>query len=124
MESAFKSPVEVEWLSPIPFGSEEDPADLTLDSNATAAILFNFASTPESETHLALHQTLSGQAPNPVEYLILDTKNFDLKASDFPDSAKRRSDRLEAWQRLFSGANNVHFLLTADESVASSSSDT
>jgi len=119
-ESALQCPVKIEWLPTVEFGSEEAPVDLLLEDSARQALLFNFAATPEKETHLTLHQTLSGEASKPVEYIVLETSSFDEKAADFPDVAKRHSERLRAWERLFSGTN-VQFLLTGSESMASSS---
>ena len=121
-ESTLQCPVEIDWLPTIDFGNEEDPGNPPFDAGSRLAILFNFAATPEKETHLTLHQTLSGQAPKPVEFVILDTTGFDLKAADFPDAEKRRDERLVAWEKLFSGTK-VQFLLTGGDSVPSSSSE-
>lgn len=122
IESTLQCPVEIDWLPTIDFGNEEDPVNPSFDAGSRLAILFNFAATPEKETHLTLHQTLSGQAPNPVDYVILDTTGFDHTAADFPDAGKRRDDRLTAWEKLFSGTK-VQFLLTGGDSVPSSSSE-
>ena len=121
-ESTLLCPVEIDWLPTIDFGNEEDPGNPSFDAGARLAILFNFAATPEKETHLTLHQTLSSQAPNPVEFVILDTTRFDHTAADFPDAGKRRVDRLAAWEKLFSGTK-VQFLLTGGDSMPSSSSE-
>ncbi len=112
LEFRFQCPIEVHWSAPVPFGEEESPADLeNAEDEAILIPLFSFASTPEKETHLDLFRTLSSAAPNPVEFILLDTTAFDEKSMNFPDAEQRRAGRLEAWNLLFTD-EKVHFLLT------------
>lgn len=98
LETLHERPVEITWMPTIPFGEEEEISPP--DANDSIFPLFNFASTPEEETHLTLLQTLSGEGLNRVPYLLLDTTAFDRKADSFADAEKRRSDRERAWELL------------------------
>tara|TARA_R110002096_G_scaffold397401_2_gene593324 strand:+ start:3160 stop:4623 length:1464 start_codon:yes stop_codon:yes gene_type:complete len=111
LEHHFQCPVEIDCLDTIPFGKEDLEPNVTVAENNSVIPLFNFASTPEQETHLALYQTLLDASPNPVKFILLDPTSFDKKAAGFADSEKQRADRLEAWQRLFSDTD-VEFILT------------
>jgi hypothetical protein len=98
LETLHERPVEITWMPTIPFGEEEEVTPP--DESDSLFPLFNFASTPEEETHLTLLQTLSGEELNRVPFLLLDTTSFDRKADSFADAEKRRSDREKAWKLL------------------------
>ncbi len=120
LEDEVGAAVEANWLPAIAFGEEDALPVATirdLPDDAELVPLFSFASTPERETHLELYQTLSGLAPNPLRYLLLEAKAFDRKSRDFADAAERRSGRFEAWQRLFAG-EEVAILLNPETPAA------
>lgn len=102
LEDEFGAAVAAVWLPSIAFGKEESPPDLPEDCAETVPV-FSLASTPERETHLEVSRTLSGLAPNPVRFVLLEGGAFDRKAGDFPDADERRAAREEAWRKLFSG---------------------
>lgn len=104
MERIFERPVSISWRDTISFGDEDD-AEVTVSANAQPMILFNFASTPERETHLALYRKLSSEENEstlPFQ-VILDCEAFDRKAESFADGDERRSSRWDAWRKLFAG---------------------
>ncbi len=95
--------VKLEWLEPIAFGEEDEgfafdkwPADLI--------VAFNFASTPEKETHGALLKNIEQSALEAEGtthlHLFLDAESFDRKADSFADFEQRRETRLAGWQEL------------------------
>jgi len=104
LEKHFGRAVDLHIDPAIPFGEEES---FTLAARsgdvekAEVLPLFHFAATPEIETHLAVSQTLSGLAPNPVRFVLLDATRYDRKSVTFPDAAARRAGREAAWERLF-----------------------
>jgi hypothetical protein len=104
LEDEFGAAVEAVWRPAIEFGGEEEPVDLP-DDCAEIIPVFSFAATPERETHLVFHQTLSGRASNPVRFVLLEAAAFDRKSRDLADAATRRAAREEAWRRLFSGGS-------------------
>ena len=103
LEDEFGASVEADWRPPVRFGEEEDIALGESADGAEIVPLLSFAATPERETHLALHRTLSGLALTPVRFVLLETSAFDRKARDLPDASERRAAREEAWRRLFEG---------------------
>lgn len=109
LEDEFGAAVEPVWLPAVAFGEEESLSLAPDPDPAVAEIVpvFSFAATPEREAHLAVYRTLSGLAPNPVRFILLEATAFDRKSRDFADAANRRAARAEAWKRLF-----------ADESAA------
>lgn len=112
MENHFKRAVSITWLDQISFGDEDD-AEVQLPPNFQPMLLFNFASTPEKETHLALYRKLSGDLPeNAKPYqVILDCEAFDRKADSFNDADERRATRLSAWQNLFAAEKcEIHII--------------
>ena len=94
--------VTLEWLEPIAFGEEEGfsfegwPADLI--------VAFNFASTPENETHGALlkniEQSVRESEGTTHLHLFLDAESFDRKADSFADFEQRKETRLAGWNEL------------------------
>ena len=120
LETQYERPVEITWAPAIPFG-EEDLVEVSDDEISTVP-LFNFASTPEKETHLALLQALLGNGADPVENrnnrvesLLLDTTSFDRKADSFADAQKRRDDREAAWERLLGGSSIEPVFFSQDQ---------
>ena len=104
LEKYFGRAVALHLYPAIPFGEEES---FTLEEKgrkeekAEILPLFHFAATPEIETHLAVYQTLSGLATNPVRFVLLDATSYDRKSVTFTDTAARREGREAAWERLF-----------------------
>jgi hypothetical protein len=104
LEKYFGRAVALHLYPAIPFGEEES---FTLEEKgrkeekAEILPLFHFAATPEIETHLAVYQTLSGLATNPVRFVLLDATSYDRKSVTFTDAAARREGREAAWKRLF-----------------------
>jgi hypothetical protein len=124
LETQYERPVEITWAPSIPFG-EEDEIEVPEDEISIIP-LFNFASTPEKETHLALLQTLLGVGSNPVdekgnrvhmrvEFLLLDTTAFNRKADSFADADNRRGDREKAWERLLEGSGIKPLFFSQDQ---------
>lgn len=106
MEDIFKRPVSINWLDTIVFGDEDD-AELKIAANLQPMLLFNFASTPERETHLALYKRLTEDLPEnsrPFQ-IVLDCEAFDRKSESFNDADERRATRLKAWTNLFAAEN-------------------
>lgn len=102
LESFLEGPVDLTYGDPVGFG-EEDLKESGGDySEATLIPLFNFASTPEKETHLELLLALEEKADTPLPFLLLDATDFDRKNEGLGDSAKRREDRENAWRHLLS----------------------
>lgn len=98
LEDQFEKPVDIDLLAAVNFGEEEE-AIPGLDGEVIP--LFDFSSTPEKETQLALYQTLSGAAPNPVRFALLETSAFDRKTASLSDGEDRRQARMTAWKNLF-----------------------
>lgn len=106
LEDRFERAVEPEWLATVAFGEEEE-VELPDAQVGTFIPVFDFAATPEKETHRALldrYATLLNEGPNRVECLFLDTTGFDRKAISFADAEKRRADREDAWRILLEGS--------------------
>lgn len=106
LEKQFGRAVDLHFAAPIPFGEEENFTLATGEDDEKGAEilpLFHFAATPEIETHLAVYRTLSGLAPNPVRFLLLDATSYDRKSVSFPDAKARREGREAAWEKLFAG---------------------
>lgn len=118
LESHFEKPVDVNWLAAVVFGEEEETV---AGLKGETIPLFDFSSTPEKETQLALYQTLLSDAPNPVRFALLETTAFDRKTENMIDGEERREARMTAWKNLFE-AENVE--LIAVESPASTHSTT
>ncbi len=111
LEDEFKRPLDLTWTDTVPFGEEEGaPAPEAVGETIP---VFDFAATPERETHLALYQTLSGHGPNPVKSVVLETSGYDRKSDSFAESEERKKGRLEAWEKLFAG-EDVRLLLTKE----------
>lgn len=119
LEDEFGAAVEAVWLPAVEFGAEEEPVDLPGDC-AEVVPVFSLAATPERETHLVFHQTLSGRTVNRVRFALLEAAAFDRKSRDFADAASRREAREEAWRRLFAGASVA--LLVDPEAVPAAKS--
>lgn len=120
LEDEVGAAVEANWLPAVPFGEEDSvPSETIRDMPEDAELipLLSFAATPERETHLEFYQTLSGLAPNPLRFLLLEAESFDRKGRDFVDSAERRAGRLEAWRRLFAG-ESVSILVNPETPAA------
>ncbi|MDF1813878.1 MAG: DUF2868 domain-containing protein [Verrucomicrobiales bacterium] len=118
MEDIFRRPVSIQWKDVITFGDEEE-AEVEIPKNLQPMLLFNFASTPEKETHLALYRKLAGDLPeNSRPYqVILDCEAFDRKAESFNDAEERRATRLQAWNNLFAAENcDIHMI--SDHAIA------
>lgn len=113
LEDHFERPVETSWAAAVPFGGEEEPVP---GLEGEIIPLFDFAATPEKETHLALYQTLLTQSPNPVRYLLLDTTSFDRKTASLSDRDARKDGRSKAWKNLFE-ATRVEFLFTGTSNL-------
>jgi len=121
LEDEFKRPLDLAWGKMVPFGEEEHAS---VPEHAGEVIpVYDFASTPEIETHLALYTTLRfptelGDGPSPVGHrpvrsVILDTSAYDKKADSFSDADERKKGRLEAWKKLFA-SEDVRLLLTSE----------
>ena len=112
MEKEFERPVTVHWQEGVVFG-EEETAEVEIAANQLPMLLFNFASTPEKETHLALFQRLRETNPDkdrPYQ-IVLDCEAFDRKSESFNDADERRTARLEAWKKLFAAENcKIHVI--------------
>lgn len=104
LEDEFGAAVEAVWLPAVEFGAEEEPVAPPADC-AEVVPVFSLAATPERETHLLFHQTLSGRTVNRVRFVLLEAAAFDRKSRGLPDAAARREAREEAWRRLFAGAS-------------------
>ncbi len=110
LEDQFEKPLKVTWNPPIAFGEEEDFTLTDAPEGSTLVPLYSLASTPEKETHLAVYQTLSGHAPNPVgnsqvKWALIDPESYDEKLTFLPDAGKRRIEREAAWTKLFETEN-------------------
>lgn len=106
LENEVGAAVEASWLPVVAFGEEDKLPAVFIDGlsdEAELVPLYSFAATPERETHLELYQTLSGLAPNPLRYVLLEAESFDRKSRDFADAGERRLGRLQAWRELFAG---------------------
>ncbi len=117
LEDEFGAAVDATWLPPVEFGEEEQAVVLP-DKTAEIIPVFSFAATPERETHLVVHQTLLGLAPNPVRFVLLEAAAFDRKSRHIADASARRSAREEAWKRLF--ADTSVALLLDPEAISAS----
>ncbi len=106
MENTFRRPATIHWFKDIAFGEEEE-AVVEIPKNLQPMLLFNFASTPEKETHLALYKRLSASLPENSRpyHIILDCEAFDRKSESFNDADERRAARLESWNKLFAVEN-------------------
>lgn len=123
LEKHFECSVALHFAPVIPFGEEEN-FTLTAESGdeeAEILPLFHFAATPEIETHLAVYKTLSGLAPNPLRFVLLDTTSFDRKSASFADAKTRSEGRTTAWARLFA-AEEVSLIPFSAASAPTSSS--
>jgi len=124
LETHFGRAVALHLDPAIPFGEEESftlAAGSGDEEKAEILPLFHFAATPEIETHLAVYQTLSGLAPNPVRFVLLDATSYDRKSVTFPDAAARREGREAAWERLFAAEEVTLIPFTAGLAPTSSS---
>lgn len=108
LEEHFEKPIEVNWMAAVPFGEEEEPVS---GLSGECIPLFEFSSTPEKETHLALYGTLSEQSGSPVRIALLETSSFDRKMHELRDGEERKDARLKAWKNLFETVN-VDFVMT------------
>lgn len=121
LEDHFGRAVEVTWEKAVPFG-EEEGFSLAIPEAAEEVIpLFNFSATPEKETHLAFHRTLSGAVLNPVRFALLDAAAFDRKSAFFADAGARRKGREEAWKHLFQ-ADKMELILCPEAALPQSPS--
>ncbi|MEO0414561.1 MAG: DUF2868 domain-containing protein [Verrucomicrobiota bacterium] len=116
LETEYSRPVSVNWCETVPFG-EEDEAELTNDDVGHTGVIYNFASTPEKETHLALFKTLAGETENKWR-VILDAESFDRKSESFSDAEQRRETRLSAWKTLFAGTNTEIIVISPSQSAS------
>ncbi len=118
MEAAFERPVSISWQDGIAFGEEEEAtADIAI--NTQPMILFNFGSTPERETHLALYQQLREELPEgsrPYQ-IVLDCEAFDRKNDSFTDADERRATRLSAWKKLFAAEKNCQIHIISEHEM-------
>ncbi len=124
LEKHFERAVALHFAPFIPFGEEEEvtlPACDADEEGAEILPLFHFAATPEIETHLAVYETLSGLAPNPLRLVLLDATSFDRRSAGFPDAKTRREGREAAWKKLFA-AKEVTLLPFSAAPVATASS--
>ncbi len=121
LEDQFGQSVDLTWEAPIPFGEEEDFSFPLLESDEELLPLFNFGSTPERETHLAVYRTLSERAPHPLRFVLLDATAFDRKSTSFSEADERRAGRENAWKKLFEG-EPVSLVIFPDASSRNSSS--
>jgi len=118
LEEHFRRPLEIDWATTIAFGEEDEPTVSPGEGPDSAVIpLFDFAATPERETHHELYRALSGGSRDGGNLVLLDTTAFDRKASGFPDAEQRRAGREAAWRRLFEtdGAELLFVSTTATE---------
>ncbi|MEM9283681.1 MAG: DUF2868 domain-containing protein [Verrucomicrobiota bacterium] len=111
LEEEFHCPLSIEWGHKIEFGEEEEGPEGLAVGESLPIPIFSFAATPESETHLALYETLASSLPAKIPYVVLETSSFEKTNSSLLESAKRRDGRSEAWKRLFSHTE-VTFILT------------
>lgn len=116
LEDEFKRPLDLEWTEAVPFGGEESAT--APEAVGEVIPVYDFAATPERETHLALYQTLSGSEPDPAGHrtvgsIVLETSSYDRKSDSFADAEERKQGRLEAWEKLFAG-KDVRLLLTKE----------
>lgn len=121
LEDQFGQSVDLTWEPPIAFGDEEDSSFPLLESDEELLPLFNFGSTPELETHLAVYRTLSERAPHPLRFVLLDATAFDRKSTSFSEADERRAGRENAWEKLFEG-EPVNLVIFPDASSRKSSS--
>lgn len=110
LEEQFEKPLKITWDATVPFGEEEEIILSEAPDGCTLVPFFSLAATPEKETHLAVYQTLSGHASNPVghhpvKWALIDPESYDEKLTFFPDADQRRFDREAAWIRLFETEN-------------------
>lgn len=111
LEEHYGGAVEMERAPTVAFGEEEDVVLPTPEGETEVLPVFNFAATPERETHLALYRTLSSRSPKPVRSVVLETSAFDRKSASFAEAASRRADREAAWRGLFRD-EAVEFILS------------
>lgn len=121
LEDQFGQSLDVTWETAITFGDEEDFSFPVLESEGELLLLFNFGSTPEVETHLAVYRTLSERASHPLRYVLLDATAFDRKSTSFAEADERREGRENAWKKLFQG-EAVSLIIFPDASSRKSSS--
>jgi len=110
-ENLFSRPIALHWEKPVPFGGEDDYDPGSPEEEGGIMLLFNLASTPERETHLALFRSLLKIQHTDRRHVLLDAEAFDQKASAFSDGEKRREERIQSWKSLFSGENcDIHVI--------------
>ncbi|NLT70201.1 MAG: DUF2868 domain-containing protein [Verrucomicrobiaceae bacterium] len=123
LEAHFGRSVALHFAPVIPFGEEEEatlPTGSGDEEGAEILPLFHFAATPEAETHLAVYETLTSLAPNPLRFLLLDATSFDRRSAGFSDAETRRAEREAAWERLFAAKEVTFLLFTATPASTSS----
>jgi len=110
-ENLFNQPIALHWETPITFGEEEKLELGTSDEEHRIMLLFNFSATPERDTHLTLFHSLLKFQPTDRCHILLDAQAFDEKSAAFSDGDKRRDERLQAWETLFSGEDcDIHVI--------------
>ena len=111
---AFDAPVDVTWLRPVPYGSDDVP-DLPGPPLAAVCCVFTLNATPERDNHAAfaraVEMRLAGSAPLVA---ILDTSDF---ADRFAAVSQRIAERQTAWQQALAaeGIDAVFVRLAAPD---------
>ncbi len=110
-ENLFSRPIALSWEKAIAFGEEEQLELGSPDEERAILLLFNFSATPERETHLELFHTLLKFQHTDRYHILLDAEAFDKRSAAFSEADKRREERRQAWEDLFSGENcDIHVI--------------
>ncbi|MCB1232689.1 MAG: DUF2868 domain-containing protein [Verrucomicrobiae bacterium] len=108
LERRLSVPIKLDWQPALVLGDEDDaPGRLTADPEslpAHFALCFDFATTPEQETHgeliRGLRQALTEIDSETQLHVCLDAEGFDESRRNLADFPKRREERLDAWRSI------------------------
>lgn len=106
----------------IAYGAEEKAAEVLASVTDPAAILvwFSASATPEAETHGRLLEHLHAGSPAGIEPIVLVDESSFLARFGGTDSSsqRRRTERRQAWQRLFATTAGSFAFIDADRDDA------
>ena len=108
LEQLVDAPVALDWKPGLSLGDEEEGAErIATDAESLPAHLvlcFDFAATPEEETHgVCLRATREALASTESEtrlHVALDAESFDEVRRTLADFDERRQERLQAWRSI------------------------
>ena len=116
---ALESPVDIDWLPSVPYGSDDLPVlqDAPL---AAVLVIFNLNATPERENHAAFTEALAARVARTAPLVaIVDTSDF---VERFGAATQRIAERQANWQRALAGQPlDIVFARLADPDVQATS---